>query len=108
MGFGVNGAASLGEHETTRNQKLAWSQQQAAQQQQQQAGFENGREMFERGLLGQEQSRKQYDSETARQVGAQKYNVLGGLLQGITSNAMGSGGGYQPSSGLAITRTRRM
>ena len=71
-----------GEHYTSANQKAAWAQQAAAGQQQQAASWERGREMYERGLQGQEQQRRQYDSETARQMGAKKYDVLSGLLGG--------------------------
>ena len=44
------------------------------------ASPERDREMFERGLQSQEQQRRAYDSETARQSQQQKYGILGGLL----------------------------
>lgn len=59
------------------------------------------REQFERGLLSQEQQRRQYDSETAREsakMQGQKYNILGGLLKNIGRPAMGASAfsGYAP------------
>jgi tRNA G37 N-methylase Trm5 len=40
------------------------------------------RENHERGLQMQEQQRRAYDSETQRQLGQQKFSVLGNLLSG--------------------------
>jgi hypothetical protein len=40
------------------------------------------REQYERSLQTQEQQRRAYDSETQRQLGQQKFNVLGNLLSG--------------------------
>lgn len=40
------------------------------------------REAHERALQAQEQQRRQYDSETQRQLGQKKFNVLSGLLGG--------------------------
>jgi hypothetical protein len=48
--------------------------------------WDRGREAHERGLQMQEQQRRLFDSETARQLGEKKYGVLSGLLGG----AMGS------------------
>jgi hypothetical protein len=105
MGLGAYDTHNM-EHETTRKQKQAWAQQQAAAQQQQQANWNQGREMFERGLLGQEQARKQYDSQTARDIGGQKYQVLGGLLKGIVSGNASGMDGYGGGTGWQRTMRR--
>lgn len=60
------------------------------------------REQFERGLLTQEQQRRQYDSETARETAkmqGQKYGILGGLLKNIGRPVLGATafGGYSPT-----------
>jgi hypothetical protein len=99
-GFGAYGQQTYdginAEHESTRRQKQDWAQQQADAQQQQQVNWNQGREMFERGLIGQEQARKQYDSQTARDASGQKYSVLGGLLQGLVQ---GNAAGASPYGG---------
>jgi hypothetical protein len=105
-GFGVHGYGLHQEHETTLRQKQAWAQQQAAAQQQQQVNWNKGREMFERGLIGQEQARKQYDSQTARDASGQKYRVLGGLLQGLVQGNAAGMGSYGGDTGFYRT-TRR-
>jgi hypothetical protein len=71
-----------GEHESSARQKAAWGQQAQAAKQQQDDAWERGREMYERGMQTQEQQRRQYDSETARQMSDKKYDVLSGLLNG--------------------------
>lgn len=98
--YGVHGYSQTGEHATTANQKAAWAQQQAAAQQQEEVNWNRGREGFERSLLSEEQARKKYDSETARQVGSQKYSMLGGLLDGLVKQNSGGGGGYMAYSAM--------
>ena len=50
--------------------------------QQQRDAQDREREQYERGLQQQEQQRRAYDSESQRQLGQQKFNVLGNLLSG--------------------------
>lgn len=58
----------------------AYSRAMFAQRQAYMGSPEYEREQFERGLQSQEQQRRAYDSETARQGQQQKYGVLGGLI----------------------------
>ena len=44
---------------------------------------------FERGILQQEQNRRQFDSETQREGQKMKYGVLGGLLGGSSRRTFG-------------------
>lgn len=72
-----------------------------AQRQRQMMTPEHEREQFERGLLSQEQQRRQYDSETAREsakMQGQKYGILGGLLKNIGRPMLGASAfsGYAP------------
>lgn len=63
------------------------------------------REMFERGLQQQEQSRRQFDSETARQGQERKYGVLSGLLGksgGMSGGGMGGYGGFGGGFGHSV------
>jgi hypothetical protein len=51
-------------------------------QQMQAHNAQNSGTAFERNLIAQEQQRRSYDSETQRQMGHKKYDVLSGLLGG--------------------------
>ena len=46
-------------------------------------GREYDQQEHEKRLQAQEQQRRQYDSETARQGQEKKYGLLGGLLRGV-------------------------
>lgn len=69
-----------GEHETSANQKAAWANQAAANNATANANLAVSGVAHQRGLDQQEQSRRAYDSETARLQGTQKYGVLAGLM----------------------------
>lgn len=58
-------------------------------------GRDLSREQHEQGLQQSEQSRRQYDSETARMMGMKKLGVLRGLMSGrsqVGGSGMGSYG----------------
>lgn len=79
--YGIDNDAR-GEHYTSARQKAGWAQQAQNQQAMQAANYQANREMFERGMLMEEQGRRNYDSRTAREMGQKKYGVLDGLLGG--------------------------
>lgn len=93
------------EHETTLRPKQRQAQQAAYMQQQGAMGWERGREMHERGLQQQEQNRRQqeqqrsqYDSQTAREIGGQKYSVLSGLVGQMGQGPRSPYGNFQVNS----------
>lgn len=83
MSFNPSGSMQYGsEHPSTLQQKQQWAANAANASADAYAmanqAREDGREMFERGMLQQEQKRRAYDSETQRS----KFGVLAGLLGG--------------------------
>lgn len=87
LAYGHN-AGSYGAQPATNPGSDEFYNSVAALRRDQQSDF--AREMHERSLQMQEQQRRMYDSQTARQAQDKKFSVLDGL----TRRAFGGGGGF--------------
>lgn len=108
MAYGYGSGSYAPQRATMGNsvdQQMARNNQMQAHRQS--ADYE--REMYERGLQMQEQRRRMYDSETARQAQDKRFSVLDGLTKrafGGSSGPGGAGGGMQ-SWGFRVGKNGR-